>query len=289
MKKMKTIFEYTDYREFLRDMYAFKKATDPKFSFRNFSRSAGFKSSNILNLVMKGHRNIGARSVEKFSKGFKLKSEEAEFFQCLVQFNQASTAEEKQKFAEALVKFKSYQKIYPVNESQFNYFNRWYYIPIREMISLPSFHDNPQEIAQRLTPPITPAEAQQAQQALQELERLGLIKKDGSGRFVQTTSHIESPDAITLGALAKCHQDFIRLGSESIDQIQRDKREIMSITFPMPLALLPKFKEMMKEFRNSLVEASHGSDSDSVFQLNLQLFPIVDGSAKTTGVRKKAA
>jgi uncharacterized protein (TIGR02147 family) len=48
----KSIFEYDNYRAFLKDSYEAAKARDPKFSFRFFARLAGFKSSATLKRVM---------------------------------------------------------------------------------------------------------------------------------------------------------------------------------------------------------------------------------------------
>jgi uncharacterized protein (TIGR02147 family) len=270
-EKTKSIFMYEDYRSFLRDHYAYKKNVDSKFSFRFFSKSAGFKSTNILKLVMQGQRNIGSRGIEKFVKGLKLNKAEAQYFQALVLFNQATSSEEKQHYAESLVRARSSLKVFSLEGSQFNYLSRWYYVPIRELVSLPGFKENCNWIAQQVSPPITP---QEARAALEELEKMKLIKRDKSGRLVQDKSHLETPNALVLSSLANTHKKLIQLGAESIDRVNRENREIIGISFSMPLSLIPQIKEMVQEFRNNILSACEGAEADSVFQLNVQLFPI---------------
>ena len=52
------IYNFSDYRDFLKDRYRQLKEADPVFSFRHFSKQAGFGSPNYLKLVMDGKRNL---------------------------------------------------------------------------------------------------------------------------------------------------------------------------------------------------------------------------------------
>jgi len=47
-KKMNSIYDYLDYREFLKDRVALLKAKGPAFSIRNLNRRSGLKSSGHL-------------------------------------------------------------------------------------------------------------------------------------------------------------------------------------------------------------------------------------------------
>src|SRR5690348_8332036 len=138
LTKKKSLFEYDNYREFLKDTYLSKKE-NKKFSFRVFSRMAGFKAGNYLKLVMDGERNLTIESIEKFSMALKFNKEESKFFKNLVLFNQASSVDEKNKYAEQLLYSRVYRKIYPLKELQYRYFSQWYFVPIREMVNLPEF------------------------------------------------------------------------------------------------------------------------------------------------------
>ena len=61
---MKPLFEYLDYRQYLRDFYVEQKA-QRKFSFREFSKIAGFSSPVFIKLVIEegSGRLIGVQAV----------------------------------------------------------------------------------------------------------------------------------------------------------------------------------------------------------------------------------
>ena len=124
---------------------------------------------------MTGENNLSLKSIEKFAKAMKLGKEEAVFFRNLVLFNQATTSAEKQRYAEEIMRSRGYRRQHPLSESQFNYFKQWYLPLIRELPCLSDFKEDAEWIAQRITPQITP---QEAQRALNELLKLGLLKPE---------------------------------------------------------------------------------------------------------------
>ena len=89
------VFGYLDYRAFLKDWYRAHKIGRSTVSLRSFSKKAGFTSSNILKLVMDGHRNLTTESATQFAVGLGLNKQETSFFLHLVLYNQAKSLEEK--------------------------------------------------------------------------------------------------------------------------------------------------------------------------------------------------
>ena len=96
--KYPVIFDYLDYRAFLRDMFKYRKQQAKHFSYRFFARKSGFKSPNFLKLVTDGDRNLSYESITKVAKGFSLKKQEQEYFEYLVLMNQAGTHDEKNRY-----------------------------------------------------------------------------------------------------------------------------------------------------------------------------------------------
>lgn len=81
---MRPISEYTDYRQFVKDRFGYLKTVNPSFSYRVFSRSAGFGSPNYLKLIAEGKRNLGPLAAVKFATGLGLDAAETEAFVALV-------------------------------------------------------------------------------------------------------------------------------------------------------------------------------------------------------------
>ncbi len=272
MRIKSNIFEYDNYREYLKDYYLLAKKTNKNFSFRFFAREAGFKACNILKLVMDGNRNISSESVEKFVKGLKLNKEEAVYFRNLVGLTQAETLKDKQFHAMEIMRCRKYRQIYPLNESQFNYFYLWYVSAIRELVCLPDFREDPEWIAKKLIPSITPSEVSRGIKVLLNLQ---FLVRNKEGNLVQSAANISTADEVTSSALSHFHRQMLELAGASIERVARDKRDISSQTLGVSQSTAGKIKEMIQEFRKKIIEVASGDSSpDSVYQLNFQLFPL---------------
>src|SRR3954465_13106998 len=95
---LKSIFDYTDYRRYLREYYAWAKTNKRGFSHRAFMAKAEMSGPNYFKRVMEGVHNLTENSIPKFAAALELTDSEGEYFKHLVYFNQARTLEEKDKF-----------------------------------------------------------------------------------------------------------------------------------------------------------------------------------------------
>ncbi len=269
------IFEYTDARKFLDDMYHHFKASHRQFSFRYFAQRAGFRSPNFLKLVIEGQRNLSDLSIPRFAVALKLNKTETEFFKHLVHFTQAKNAGEKSASAQAMMRAKSFLKIHPLQQAEYAYYACWYYIPVRELASVGGFEENPEWIAARLRPRIS---AGRAAQALRDLETLGLLVRGTDGKLTQAQRTVTTSNEVSSSAIVRYHKQMMSLAASSIDDVPRQRREISAACVPVSKATAAKLKEMIQEFRQQLLTIAEEDQApaDTVYQINLQLFPLSD-------------
>jgi uncharacterized protein (TIGR02147 family) len=273
-QERRTVFEYNNYREFIRDYYLSSKARNKKFSHRLFARLAGFKSSNFIKFIIDGQSNISEESANKLALAMKLTKEEAHFFRNLVSFNQASTTDERHHFARELVACRTYRKIFPLKEALFNYTSKWYLSVLRGLVGLKAFREDLEWISQNIFPAISEAEIQKG---FDELLKLNLLKRDEMGNLVQTSSNISSEDEVALSSVAHFHREMMVRASESIDRVPREKRDISGITIGMSIETAKIIKEKVQKFRREIVEiATQDGNANAVYQFNLQLFPLIE-------------
>jgi len=269
------VFEYDDYRAFLKDLYTFYKDTTSFFSYRYFARRAGFASPNFLKLVIEGRRNLSPDSAARCSVALKLSKPEAEFFENLVQFCQAKNSTERAHSARAIIKSRSFKKVHPLKQAEMSYYAKWYYIPIRELVATKGFIEDTKWIAGRFHKPISEAEVAEA---LRDLEQLGLIERDMKGTLRQTHRNVVSGDDVTNSLIAQYHRDMINKGRESIDEIHFLEREISGTCITCSEETVGKIKTLIREFRKEILAvAEESKDPDRVYQLNFQLFPLARG------------
>jgi uncharacterized protein (TIGR02147 family) len=272
MSSKKSVYEYDNYREFLKDFYLFSKAQKKSFSFRYFARVAGFSSPSTLKRVIAGERNLTLKSIEKFSAAIKLNKEEAQFFKNLVLFNQATTADEKHFHAKQILRSHKYKKIHPISEAQFNYFSHWYMVAVRELVTLPLFREDPDWIASQVRPEIKPEEAKKA---VDELLKLGLLQRNPQGKLIATTANVSTADEVASKIVAHFHREMMNRAMDSVDTVSRENREISALAMGVSEKTMKAVKERIQLFREELVSlVSQDECPNMVYQLNFQFFPL---------------
>ncbi len=210
------VFGYMDYRAFLRDYYAEKKATGRGFSFRAFSMKAGLGSPNYLKLVMDGDRNLTTEMAERFANACGLKGDSASFFCELVGFNQAkNTVERSEKYAK-LTTYRKYRAAHQLDLAQAAYCSNWYLPAIRELAARKDFRDDPSWIARTLVPEITIAEATMA---LEKLLELGLLVRREDGSLGQGTELVTTGDETRLVHVRSYHRTMITRSLDAMDEV----------------------------------------------------------------------
>jgi len=265
------VYDYLDYRRFLEALFQFSKASKKQFSYRFFSREAGFASPNFLKLVIGGQRNLTHTSIAKVAKGFRLRKQEREFFENLVFMNQAGTHEDKDYYYQRMLRVKGFTDGHRIDKASYDYFSKWYYPAIREIVT---FHDRltAQQIAERLDPPVT---VREAERALDVLLALDLIRKGERGGWRQNDKVITTGPEVRSVTVANYHRAMLNLASEAIDRHESSERDITALTLSVNHAQLGAIKDRIASCRRELLEmASSDQKSDQVYQVNFQVFPL---------------
>lgn len=269
------VYGYLDFRAFLRDLYAEKKAKNKAFSYRSFSRRAGVSSPNYLKLVVERQRNLSAKMAERFAEACGLDADAARYFVHLVAFNQAKTSTERALHYGKLTSFQHYRQAHKLEIAHAAYYSDWYIPAIRELAASRDFRADPEWIADQLVPGITPL---QAERALDTLLDLGLLVRDEKGRLKQADALL-STGAETRGLhIVAFHRAMTQRALESIDLVPAQDRDISSLTLCLSRGGLRTFKERLQRVRRELLELSAlETDPEQVVQINFQLFPLSRG------------
>lgn len=275
-KPTKKIFEYLDYREFLKDYYNGKKEANPAFSLRVFSDRIGFKAKDFISRVMAGDKNLSSQSIPKVASGLRLGKHETEFFIALVKFNQASTMDERNAAFETMqavlkvVRFAEKQHL--LGHAQYMVYSHWRHLTIRSLIGMFGFDGDYETLAKRVHPHVT---ADEAKKSVKLLEECQLIKKDKDGKYVLTENAITTGDRTSKLALRGFHQHCLKLAADSIDRDPPGKRHISGLTLGISQEGYDRIVERINAFRKEIaLIAEEDQGSDKVFQLQFALFPV---------------
>jgi uncharacterized protein (TIGR02147 family) len=269
---MMDIFLYTDFRKYLYDFYEAEKKRNPHFSHRYIAQKVGFSSSGFFSKIIQGKTNISNELALRFADFLKLKKNEADYFGLLVLFNQAKSHADKKRWFEKIVAF-SKSKVKIVEVSQYKFFEKWYYVAIRELMAFFAFKGDYKQLAKMMDPPISPS---QAKKAIRLLEHLDLIKKDENGVYSLSDVLISTGyDAKTV-AINNFQLATLDLAKESIDRFRKEERDISTLTLSFSRELYETIHERLKGFRREILELVKNDPGrvDRVYQVNFQIFPL---------------
>ena len=276
------VYEYLNYREFLRAFYVQRKQAGRAFSYRAFSRRAGLGSPNHLKRVMDGDRNLSSTSARKYATGLALDAEAAEYFLDLVEFNQASTHRDRTLAYRRLTRHAGFRQIHELSEQHDAYHANWYVPAIRELARRPDFESNPAWIAKRMIPAITTREAASA---LEVLYSLGFLQRAGD----DTPAPVVTTGAEARGHhIATYHRAMMERAADAMDHVRAAKRDVSSVTLCMQGDGLQRLKDAASKFRREVIalEAGEG-EGEQVVQVNIQIFPLSTAPADEVSARGK--
>lgn len=265
------ILQYLDYRDFMRDYCAHRKAGDADFSQRNFARDAGLplSSSSLLPAIMKGRRNLSQSLRIKFGKAMGLGERDYRYFDLLVQFNQAKSMTEKNFFFAQLSKFRT-SRAYIVGETQYRFFSKWYYSAVWNFFGIEQKQKHPGIIAAKIFPPITPA---QVEESIRLLLDLGLIKKLAGG-YAVTEKHIYTEKDVQAMAARQHIQELTGMAMQVFEQVPAESRQYNALMFSISGEGFKAVKDRIRSFQEELREIiDRDGKEDRIYTLTMQLFP----------------
>lgn len=267
------VFDFLDYRAYLRAYYEAAKRRPAGFAFRTFSKRAGLRSPNFFKLVMDGDRNLGKEGVPKFADALGLDGEAREFFSDLVAFDQASDSAEKNRVFERIAASRRFRTARRIDSLLHDYLSHWYHPAIRELVVRADFRDDPRWIAETLRPEIT---TKQAAQSLELLLELGLVVRQAeSGRFELREPTLTTEHEVKVLGAANFHKQMMHRAMESIDTVPSALRDLAALTVCISPNVASEVKRRIHQFREAMTELCDSeTDGKIVYQLNVQWFPL---------------
>ncbi len=270
---MPNLFEYQNYRAYLHDYYNEQKALKRNFSYKSFSQKADISAPSFLFYVIEGKRNLTKSTVVKICNAIGLNREEAEYFECLVFFNQSQTISEKTFYYSQLVEIRKPIDIGNVQKDRWEYYSSWYHSVIREVVTFFNFQDDFSRLGSFLIPPIS---AQEAKKSIKLLERLGFIEKDSQGLYHQTENLIQvKTSTIDAFIIERFQMEMLQVVLKAYDLTTVKNRMSMSTTFSISKESFDLFKMRLREIHNQFMEIARVDDNPSVtYQLTMNFIPV---------------
>lgn len=266
-----SVFAYTDFRDYLKDFYDRARSADPKFSQRYISQKVGASSSGWFSDLIKGRVNLSGTQLVRLAALLGLENQALGYFETLVHYNQSGSLEERNHHFRKLAAFKEVPAEL-LGQDKFEYYSKWYYSAIRELLYFHRFSADYADLARKLNPSI---KSQEARDAIELLLRLGLIKKDAQGDFRPSGSTLKKDANHKSLFSANFLRSNMELGMQAIERFEKEERNISGMTLSFSETGFRKAVEEIEALRRRLLALlEEDPKPEKVYQLNLQLFPI---------------
>lgn len=278
---MDNLYEAEDYRAWMRACYEERKKTHAHFSYRFMAMKLEMDAGQLVK-VLQGKLHLVPQKIPAVAKLFGLDARSERFLDALVRFSKATGTQEISRRWDEIQSLKEIQAR-ELEQDQYEFYATWLPTAVRGVLSLGEPDQSPKAIGARLLPRI---DASEVDRALSILSRLGLVVKGEAECWTPAHKHIRTGDLWREKTVRRFQTDTMRLATEALESVPAKRRDISTLTLTLAEKDLPLLKERVAELRRDLVRLAEDSDpADSVYQVNVQVFPMTSESRR---VRRRA-
>ncbi len=264
---MRSIFQFRDHREFLKEFYEFQKRSRSGYSYRSFSDAAGIQSPNYLKLVIDGKRKLLSHNIFQFARAMNLGFSEGEYFEAMVNFTQSTSVDEKKYHSLRLKNLSANFGQQKVLSTQYAVLSAWYMPAVLVCLG-------EKDCTIELICNMTGITQETANNAVEHLLKLGVVEKNGD-RFLVTGKHL---DVRAKNGSNTIIDTFLQKQLErSLNAFQNRKKtnaKFFSHTFSIDSESYDLFIDHIRSFVDATAQKAQSLNTEKVVQLNIQYFPI---------------
>lgn len=267
---MLPITDYLDYRIFLHDYYEEQKAIS-SFSWRSFSKLAGFSSSAYLKLVCDGKTRLSKVGAVRVAAGLKFSKIQTEYFCTLVHYCDSDNAVEKKADLKKLQDIAKNSKVRIVGSDACKYFESWWNPVLRELVTLMP-GATALQISNMLYGGVTRVDVQEA---LDFLVEAGFLMRVSTNTYEQTDMAISGASDAIPKAIRSMHKHMAILAANMIDSLPKSERNVSGLTIAANKHTYERVVNELNICRKKIASiVTNAEDANRIYRVNLQMFPV---------------
>lgn len=246
-----------DLRVALQTAFDRARARNPAYSLRAFSLRLGMSSSAVSE-ILRGRRRVTAKLGERILNRLSVPEKEVrrivKAFEIWRERSDGVTS-----------------NVEVLAADVFASISEWQHFAILALTETSNFDSRVAVLAKRLG-----LKADQVDAAVARLLRLGALLKDSDGNLRPSGKSYASPDGVRNEAVARSHERNLDLARRSLSEDAVTARDFSAITMAVDPDLLPRAREMIRDFQDRLSELLESGDKRAVYKMCVQLFPLSD-------------
>jgi uncharacterized protein (TIGR02147 family) len=265
------VYDYLDYRGFLRDALAYEKTQGRISGHRDVATFLGLKSPGHITWILQGKRNLVDEPRRRMAKLLGLTGNALEYFLLLVIHNDTSNPDERRRIFARIAFLQSGRKVTP-SRAAARYWTRWYNPVLRELVALHKVRrQDAALVAARLDPPLT---TEQVEESLDLLLELGMVSAREDGTLDRCESILSAGENWSVEGIRAFQKSLIELSLRSLSAIPRERRDISTLTFSASHERFQKIRQRIQETRAEILTLIRTDPHpDGIYHLVVELFP----------------
>lgn len=271
----KSIFEYKNLNDFL-EGFRHLKPSQRKLSFTELSKKLNYSSDRTVGMVYKGLRPLSTEMQRRIAKHLNLSPKEIIYLETLSQIDRlkkkgTDTKDLEKKLFELRPKKSNYIVL---TSDELELLTKWYYFPIKNILSLHKDGIEAQKISKLLEGKIS---AQEIESAMSVLVKLGFATQIEAKYFpvVKQEKYLTTKFDVPSKSLQTAHREMLARAADALSEQSVLDREYISKTLVVSADKIELYKKRIREFCEELSEDLIAKSDDTnklVYQLSLQFF-----------------
>lgn len=265
------VFDYLDYRAFLRSALAHEKAQGHITGQREVAALWGLRSPGHVSWILQGRRNLMPRLIPAVARMLGLSDSEAAYLLLLVEHDDAKIPEERRLLMARIARLQA-ARTRRLTLGKISYWSSWRNAVVREMVAVAAFsRSDAARMGALLEPPAT---ADEVCEALDLLEDLELVECDAQGTYRRTESILTTGENWSQEVVRGFQDSILELSRRALQKIPREERDISTVTFSASPERFRKIRTRIREMRQEVLALIRTDpEPTAVYHLAVQLFP----------------
>lgn len=264
---------YSSARNYLKDLFKYRKSIEPRFSLDVWSHELGFKSHSVMYMVTTEKRNFSDDFIETFSRNMKYSESDKMYFSLLAKSDNSKTAEDKKVFLDKILENKYIQEQVITAENYEQFLTNKDLIVVRLILAFKDVIGTSAEVAKFMGISI-----EQANTYIEELVVLNLIEQQNSelGTFWKPREYsFTAPKAVSEKVNKSFHAISLQEASEKLQNEDIFSR-FRSIYFCLPKDRHDEFLSEIEFFLTKMKNKYQDGkmQEGNLVKLNLQAYNV---------------
>lgn len=262
------IFQYDDYRDFLRDLLKHKQQKNTQYSLRAFAQYLDLPASTLSD-VLRDKRPLTLEAAEKILPGLKLSQSETRYFRMLVELQTVPpTSFRYRELKEQVTSISAQAHRTHLDKQQIESLTQCWLFTLIELAGIEGV-----TLDKSMAAKVTSLSEEQVCQLLNSLVEAGqLLQLDDSTYRKNGTGVMASSESININ-LRQFHMEMMDRAKRSLIEQMPRERFVGSETFSFDSTQIPEANEIIEEFFSKMITlANRSKQKDSVYHLGVQMF-----------------